>query len=169
MVSWRPPRRPVTLAFPPPRLSLRFPSSRSFPASKVKATRSNSRGCSRAPLAYEDSSSCILHQNCISNCSFLGYCQLERIPFSVSLSFSLTLSRLSRSSFNPHSSLALSLVSFRLFSYIYFTYVSEHTHVTVRIRVYTAYSRPGTSRPSIILVSGVLSIFRYANPKWWAH
>lgn len=166
MASWRPPRRPVTLAFPPPRLSLRFPSSRSFPASKVKATRSNSRGCSRAPLAYEDSSSCILHQNCISNCSFLD-CQLGRIPFSVSLSFSLalSLSSLARSSFNPHSSLALSLVSFRLFSYIYFTYVSEHIHVTVRIRVYTAYSRSGTSRPSIILVSGVLSIFRYANPK----
>lgn len=74
-----------------PRLSLRFPSSCSFPASKVKATRSNSRDCSHAPLAYEDSSSCILHQNCISNCSFLD-CQLGRISFSLFLSLSTSRS-----------------------------------------------------------------------------
>lgn len=161
MASWRPPRHPVTLAPSSSRLSLRFPSSCSFPASKVKATRSNSRGCSHAPLAYEDSSSCILHQNCISNWSFLD-CQLGRIPFSLSLSLSRLSLTLLLTPIQP--TLALSLMSFRLFSYIYFTYAFERTHVTVRIQVST-YSRPGASRPSIILVSGVLSIFQYTNAK----
>lgn len=99
MASWRPPRPPVTLVLPfpslappphpRPRLSLRLSSSCTFLASKVKATRSNSRGCSHAPLAYEDSSSCILHQNCISNCSFVD-CQLGRIALSLSLSLRIS-------------------------------------------------------------------------------
>jgi len=133
MASWRPPRPVIPVPFSlPPSCFPPLPSSirrrrRRFP--KVKATRSNSRGCSRCFslrglfLVYSASK---LHFQL----------QLPRLlpvetrpffPLFLSLSFLLFFAR---SSFNLHPN---SLVSFRLFSRIYFTYASKRTHVAVRV------------------------------------